>query len=341
MRINKEEYSRQEILKRVGSVQQIAGAQRYLLEEGKGKGTSMIRMRNGTGMELNIISDRCLDIFDLTYKGRQLTWISKNGLVANHHFDCSRGTGWLQGFGGGLMVTCGLRNVGPPVEDESEIFGLHGKISSIPAVNISLRQYWENDTFHQEVSGESRECNVFGENLVIYRTIHINSDEPVILLHDRIVNESFDKEQLMILYHINWGFPLFSEKSELIIDPLETRLRGGATMEPGEWKSFSKPLHGFEEKVYFHELKPNKEEMLQYRLVNFELMMGVKVTWEKAQLPWLTQWKMTGESEYVLGLEPGNALPLGRNEIRNSGIAEYLDPFQEKNIHLRIELEDL
>ncbi|MFH0758467.1 MAG: hypothetical protein V2B15_14360 [Bacteroidota bacterium] len=40
--------SRQEILKRVGSVQQIAGTQRYLVEEGKGKGISMLRMRNGT-----------------------------------------------------------------------------------------------------------------------------------------------------------------------------------------------------------------------------------------------------------------------------------------------------
>jgi hypothetical protein len=333
-------FKREEVLKRIGSLQQLAGSTRYTLDEGRGKGTSMIRMRNSTGIDLHIIVDKCMDVFDLSYKGQQLSWISKNGLVSNTHFE-SAGNGWLRSFGGGLLVTCGLTNVGPPVDDEAEVYGLHGRITSMPAKNVAIREYWENDTLYQEVSGEIRESNVFGENLVIYRTIKIGSDEPVIFLHDRIVNEGFKKEQLMILYHINWGFPLFNENSKLIIDSQETQLRGGGTMKSDEWLMFDKPVPDFKERVYFHDLRPDDREMLQYQIINDEIEMGVKVSWPKSHLPWFTEWKMLGESEYVLGLEPGNTLPVGRRSARESGIAEYLDPQSEKNVSLRIELLDL
>jgi hypothetical protein len=42
---------------------------------------------------------------------------------------------WLRGFGGGLVATCGLRNVGAP----SEGHGLHGEISHQPARDVASR----------------------------------------------------------------------------------------------------------------------------------------------------------------------------------------------------------
>lgn len=340
MNINNKEFSKKEILRRIGSIQQIAGTQKYVLEEGKGKGTSLIRVRNGTGLDFHLIADKCLDIFDVSYQGHQLAWISNNQLVANHHYE-SEGNAWLRSFNGGMLVTCGLRNVGPPDQDETGTFGLHGRISATPAKNVSIREYWDNDIFHMEISGEVRESSVFGENLVIYRTVHILGGVPTIHIHDKIVNEGFDKQQLMLLYHINWGFPLLSEKTELIMEALNTHQRGKKQAATDAWQSFEEPVHAYKEKVFFHELKPDNNNRVSYRLINSDIQIGVKVSWDNTQLPWLTQWKMTGESEYVLGLEPGNTLPLGRTAIRESGKAEFLESFQEKDVHLQIDFEKL
>jgi hypothetical protein len=41
---------------------------------------------------------------------------------------------WLRGFGGGLVATCGLRNVGAP----SEGHGLHGELSHQPARDVRV-----------------------------------------------------------------------------------------------------------------------------------------------------------------------------------------------------------
>ena len=46
------------------------------------------------------------------------------------------GEDWRTSWGGGLVTTCGLRNVGAP----SEGYGLHGEISQQPDVVSSIRR---------------------------------------------------------------------------------------------------------------------------------------------------------------------------------------------------------
>lgn len=326
--------NKRDIFQRVGSLSQFAGSYKYSMADGRGKDTSMVRVRNGSGLDFNLIPDKCMDIFDLSFKGIQLAWISKNGLVANHHFE-DEDSLWLRSFGGGLLVTCGLRNVGPPVMDGNEKFGLHGRISGLPAQNVSIKNFWEGDNYCQEISGEIRESNVFGENMIIYRNIRVNSNNSEIELIDKIVNEGFERQQLMILYHINWGFPLLSADTRLILDSSKTSMRGEDQSEVKQWNQFSNPIQSYNERVYFHDLKPDEDNKIFYQINNPVLGLGVKVSWNKGDLPFLSQWKMFGKSEYVLGMEPGNCTPIGRIGIRESGNAEYLESFQEKVIRLK------
>jgi hypothetical protein len=331
--------TQQEVLARVGNIKQVAGAQRFICEEGKGKGTSLIRVRNGNGLDINILPDKSLDIFDACFKGVPLSWISKNGLVSNHTFD-DKGTGWLRHFGGGMLVTCGLRNVGQPVDTENEQFGLHGRISSIPAENICVNEYWKDDNFYIEVSGVIRESNVFGENLVCFRTIKLNSLSNEIILSDRIVNEGFRPEPMAILYHFNWGSPLLSAKTELKLKPFETEVRNN-NAAISSWNEFQDPKKNFTEIVYLHTLEENKKKKVEYEILNHQLGFGVNVSWDKNQLPFFTQWKMMGESEYVLGLEPGNCFPMGRKNELDKGRMNILQSFDEKNISISIKLFEL
>jgi hypothetical protein len=42
---------KQEVLSRIGSISQLAGAQRMVITEGKGKDLSLIRVQNGRGLD--------------------------------------------------------------------------------------------------------------------------------------------------------------------------------------------------------------------------------------------------------------------------------------------------
>lgn len=339
MKYFSKELTRKEIMSRVGNMRQMAGAQRMICDEGRGKGTSVIRVRNGGGIDFSVIPDRGMDILDVQYRGVPLAWISKSGLVHPAYTD-DRGFGWLRSFGGGMLATCGLRNVGGPVDEEGEHFGLHGRISSLPAKNVNTLEEWVGDDYIVEVSGKVTEASTFGENLVLNRTMTVNSNKNEILLHDRIRNEGFRPEPLMLLYHMNWGSPLLAADSRLLMDIQSTSVRD-ANASTGSWNDFTDPVHGIDEVVYLHKFIASDDHIFSYELRNDALGIGIRVSWDQRELPFLTQWKMLGEGEYVLGLEPGNCYPGGRTAELKENRGEILQSFEEKEVSIRIEFLDV
>jgi hypothetical protein len=226
-----------------GNPLQFAGAQKFTVDEGKGKGTLVIRVRNGLGLDFTIVPDRAMDIYDVSLNGIQLAWLSRNGIVANSRFS-DKGADWLKSFGGGMLTTCGLRNVGSPVLDNGEEFGLHGRVSAIPAENVNVQQETFADHIAISISGEIREASIFGENLLLKRTYKVTSLNNTIELHDTIINMGSEAEQIMLLYHMNWGYPLLSEKSVLLIQNSGMVLRSEDQSELNEWNTFQKPTQG-------------------------------------------------------------------------------------------------
>ena len=331
-------FSKREILQRVGNIKQFAGAEDFLYSTGKARGVRGIRVRNGRGLDFVILPDKGMDILDLYYKGIQLSWLSPNGVVNNAFFN-SEGTGWLESFAGGALVTCGLRNVGPPCEEDGTKYGLHGTYTSLPAEYLKINEYWEEDHYHIEISGKITDPIVFGNTLSNIRTIHVSSRENSITIRDRISNEGSSAEPLMLLYHFNWGSPLFSERARLRIHPAHTTVRGG-TAEPGSWADFEKPQPLYEEVVYFHILQAEKDKMAGYELSDPDLGFDLSVKWDHQYLPCFTQWKMCGEGTYVLGLEPGNCFPENRVSARRNDRLEILPPKGVKETRIIVRIRD-
>lgn len=144
--------SRDQLEAKTGNLAQLMGAQQYRLQGGMADNTSVIRVRNGLGLDFTITPDRGLDIYEVYFKGTPLAWISRNGLVNSRYYQPA-GLAWLRSFPGGMLNTCGLRNAGSPVEDEGEAFGLHGRLSNTPAEQVKIDEGWQEDKYKIKVNG--------------------------------------------------------------------------------------------------------------------------------------------------------------------------------------------
>ena len=96
-----------------------------------------------------------------------------------------------------------------------------------------------------------------------------------------------------------------------------------------------KPQSGYEERCYYYDVKA-KNTTAAVGIFNPDIERGLVISFDKTTLDRFTQWKMMGEGEYVLGLEPGNCTPDGRDINRRDGILKFIDPNEEYKTHLEI-----
>ncbi|NOZ71793.1 MAG: DUF4432 family protein, partial [Chloroflexi bacterium] len=130
--MNYHNLSRQELLKHVGHMDQVAGIKQLEAAEGLARGSRILQVWTGSGLTFDVLADRGLDISTCRYKGIPLAWASPVGEVHPAYYE-PEGLGWLRSFAGGMLVTCGLDQWGPPNHDQGQEFGLHGRVSNIPA----------------------------------------------------------------------------------------------------------------------------------------------------------------------------------------------------------------
>ena len=139
--------SRASLSRRVGAMSQIAGARASVLASGLARGVEAVDVKTGTGFEFTVLPGRGLDIAWASYRGMPLSYIGKTGVVAPAYFTERGATGFLRNFFAGLMTTAGLSNTGGPVEVDGAEFGLHGRISNIPAEDVGVTQQWVGDDY--------------------------------------------------------------------------------------------------------------------------------------------------------------------------------------------------
>ena len=166
------------------------------------------------------------------------------------------------------------------------------------------------------VQGKVREAKVYGNKLELTRKISTWMDKPQVLIEDSVENIGSETSPLMILYHINLGFPLLDVQSELVI-PKTTPRDKEAEKGMNNFNRFSEPVRSFSQQVYFHCIKPDYSENCNIALINREFNnnqgLGISIKYNMENLPYLIQWKQMSFGEYVCGLEPANSLIRGRD----------------------------
>lgn len=314
----------------IGHESQLFGVEEHRLTGGKGDGMRLLQVKNGKGLEFTVSADRCADISRLSFRGVNMGYFSPCGYVAPAYYD-GVGDGFLKSFTAGFLTTCGLNEVGVPCEDAGESLPLHGTIANTPAEHI----YWEKDDREIRIHAVVSDERIFSHKLVLKRQISCSLEENAVTIQDHVENEGDTEYPVEILYHMNMGYPLLSENAELYIPAKTVTPRTEhAARDLKTWNRMLPPQPQFEEQCYFHSFE--KEGLAA--IYNPDIAQGLAIRFDAENLPFFTEWKMMGQRDYVLGLEPGNCHPDGRAKMREEGKLTILQPGESVTYQVKVSM---
>ena len=324
---------------------QFGGIETSVLDNGAGRGVRIAWINTGSGLRYKVVIDRGLDIADAFYNQYGLSWISRAGIRPPEQA-AMVGLEWLRNFGGGLVTTCGISNMGSPESDEHGERGLHGRISNIPAEIYSIRQPDpQNGQLDFSISGIVRESRVFGPHLELERTISGTLGIPEIRINDRVTNRGNGPAPHMLLYHCNMGWPLIDAGTQLNWNgKWESRgndLDNEIFHPGGNFRTCPEPMDSHQnggEAVAFINIEPDLSGYCRCSAYNPAIGIGLEIRFRKDQLPWLINWQQWGKGEYVTALEPGTNLTVGQSRARKDGTLIILGPGESSEYELKLQI---
>lgn len=302
----------------IGHSSQIYGVEEHRLVGGRGDGMRLLEVWNGQGLDFTVSLDRCADISRLRFKGGNYGYFAPCGYVHPSYYD-GKGSGFLKSFTAGFLTTCGLNAVGTPCNDAGEELPLHGTVSNTPAEHVAWGVEKDTIWIHAEINDEG----IFSHKLRLNRNYSCSTTENILVIRDTIMNCGDAPYPVELLYHMNMGYPLLCEDSQLYIPStsvIPRNLRAAEGID--SWMNPDKPTADFEEQCYFHSF----EDKGIAAIYSPRLGTGLAIYFDPKQLPYFTQWKMMGVRDYVMGLEPGNCHPDGRAKMRADGRLTILQP---------------
>ena len=318
-------YGRTDLLRRIGRLEQVAGVRLVTLGDGVERGVRVLEFRTGTGFAFDVVVDRAFDIGRCEIGGRSLGWLSGVGFAGPWFYE-PEGLGFLRNWGGGLLTTGGLEHTLFMAEDtaeqyhypakKTETFGLHGRVSNRPARLVGYGERWRGDECLLWAEGEVLQAAVFGEHLLLRRRIEARLGGSWLRIHDEVENLGHDETPHMYLYHVNVGFPVVEEGSEVLLPTSPSRTEDGSG---ADYLRLAAPEADFVEQDFEHDLAAEEDGTVPVAVVNRELGLGVYELFDREQFPHHFLWRMLGEGTYVVGIEPSTNRMAGRLDARRRG----------------------
>ena len=326
---------------------QVGGIETAVLDNGAGRGTRIAWVNTGAGLRYKVVIDRGLDIADAQYNADSLAWISHLGVIAPAARPY-RGIEWLQGFGGGLLTTCGLDHVGGPESDATGERGLHSQYSGIPATIESIIQPDPAaGLLDMQITGVIKQSQPLGAQLTLRRTIAGRLGEAVIRIDDEVINTGNIPAPHMLLYHMNLGWPLVDEGVDICWQGAWTSREGDDKArifrEGLPFKKGKPPLQdhvGSGEEAAFVDIAADSDGLCHCGIHNRRLGMALVIEFKKSELPWMTNWQHWGPGEYVVGIEPGTHPPIGQSRARQNGSLIMLQPNERRHYGITVRIHD-
>ncbi len=285
---------------RLGSLDQVALASQR----------PVVALHPYDGIHVRLLPDRGLDIGAAWFHGIPLAWLSALGE------DAPRAEDWRTSWGGGLLTTCGLDNVGAP----SEGLDLHGTYTFLGASGIEVTR-----------SPEAVACTATIDDprgLRVERTIRSDVGRGRLELVDRTTNTGSESCEAPVLYHINLGWPLWDDGAVVETDADEVVPRDEQAVT-GDWRRAPGPTTAGEW-VWEH------HGATAATVTNENVSLAIRLSFD---LPRLWQWIDPTPGVYAMALEPANCSVLGRAHDRAEGRLPFLAPGESRIASVVIEAE--
>ena len=330
-----------EVREYIGDWNQMISVQEATLNGGFQEGVKVVEVHNGGNLSATVLPGRCMDLYQVRYKGKNMNYLAPCKIVAPEYYD-ARGAAWLRNFFVGMTSTLGLQHIGQAcVLESGQEVGLHGRIANAPAEDVRCSRGVKGETPTLTLEGTMREAMMFGENLTLHRELAFTYEEDSIVMTDTITNHGFGDRQFLYGLHLNYGYPLLEEGVKLILD---TEKVTPATQDAADkfesWQEIEAPSYPCPERCYYHKLKKDENGMVQYTLFNEKRGIGVNVQYDGNELPYFIEWKMLNKEEYVLGLEPFNVDPTGPKLNEKGCGAPILGAGESKTYTIRFRFID-
>ena len=180
----------------LGDITQIASIRHMRFENGPEAGSRLIQIRNASGLCVELLPDRCLDIGQVWLNGIPFSWMGPGGLppgYAGHGMDTALG---------GLMATCGFDHIRQPETVEGTHYPLHGSMALQSARVLSAA----GEVGQFVVRAEVRQTTLTGAAYKLSRRITVPFVENKISVEDHV--SAIPATPIFALYHINLGYPL-------------------------------------------------------------------------------------------------------------------------------------
>jgi hypothetical protein len=265
------------------------------------------------GIGLRIHPRRGLDIGAAWFRGMPLAWIAAAGEGGADSSD------WRAAWGGGLLTTCGLDNVGAA----SEGVGLHGTYTFLPAREVGTERSRSQVVVRGTVDDP--------RGLRVRRTIRTVVGSGRVEVVDRTTNLADRPLEAPLLYHVNLGWPLWDDGARVETDATEVQPRD-EDAAPHDWSAAPPQPASLPERVWEH--------VGATRAIVGNDRLALRVTIE-SDLPRLWQWVDPAPRMYALAIEPANCSVLGRAYDRAEGRLPFLHPREERTTRIAITAEEV
>ena len=215
-----------------------------------------------------------------------------------------------------MLYTCGLTNVGDACND-GEFHPIHGTIGNRAAT--VTRAETELRSGRVVVCGTARETRLYGRDLSLKRTVTVDAASPTVEIQDVVENRAESAEAIMLLYHINIGYPLLDDGTWMVTNADQYSQVVQETRSNGTRRYSSGPADAV------------------VIVFSPQLQMGMAISWDRSRLPYLYRWRNLEFGDWVVGLEPATCSTLGgRLEEAATGEMLTLAPHQTASFGIRL-----
>ena len=307
----------------------LASVREYVDFSATGCGRRVIDVRLAGGLSFEVLPDSGLDIGALWYRGSPMSWRSPLISASDPR---PRADSFLSRFQGGMLVTCGLENIGPA----TDTYEMHGSHHRSRAADVG----WTRDIIDGQlvvaITGTIGNMELFGRRIAVQRRIIAGTDEPSLEVTDTIHNEGYEPHPVAVLYHVNFGAP-FIEPGTVIRLPAEGTVAREACILVPNPQLMPTPTTDMAEAVFEHKSPNSVEGWASAQIRSPSTGTQARVEWKTDSLPRVYQWVWPTRRGWALGIEPANA-PLFGAERQNSFAGAPLLPAGE-SVTTKLRLE--